>query len=286
MLLLGLDAFCRRRHAQALGEGDDGADDRHRFLHAARRALHEAAVDLDRRKARARQIAEAGIAGAEIVQAQPDAERQQLFQNLRRAEPFVQEHAFGDLQLQPFGGQARIGERGGDDGDELRVLQLVRRHVDRDADGRRPLRGFGAGGPHDPFADRPDQARFLGKGHEFLGRDQPQLGVAPAQQRLETGQPPVPASTTGCIAGAARCVPPPVAAPFRARGALRPGRAVRVRRRGRRRGPHPWRDRGQGRRSGSTSPPSARRADRSPGLPTRRCRACARRSHRAATACR
>ena len=38
-----------------------------------------------------------------------------------------------------------------------------------------------------PFADRHDQADFLGERDELVGRDQPALGMVPAQQRLEAG---------------------------------------------------------------------------------------------------
>jgi hypothetical protein len=47
-----------------------------------------------------------------------------------------------------------------------------------------PLRVLGAGGAQDPVADRNDQTGLLGHREEVRRRDQAQLGMLPAQQRL------------------------------------------------------------------------------------------------------
>src|SRR3546814_16531047 len=75
-LEFGLGALGSRRHAQAVGERDDGADDRDRFGCAFRCPDDEGAVDLDRRALCLPEIAERRIAGAEIVADYPDYERE------------------------------------------------------------------------------------------------------------------------------------------------------------------------------------------------------------------
>jgi hypothetical protein len=47
-----------------------------------------------------------------------------------------------------------------------------------------PLRALRARGAQDPVADRQDQARLLRDLEEVGGREQTELGVLPAQQRL------------------------------------------------------------------------------------------------------
>ena len=97
---MGLGALGGRVHAEALGERDDGADDR--GVAAARHggAAHEALVDLDLVERRLLQIAERRIAGAEIVEREADAERLQLGEHVVGRFAFDQEHALGDLELE------------------------------------------------------------------------------------------------------------------------------------------------------------------------------------------
>ena len=85
--------------------------------------------------------------------------------------------------------QLRAGERAGNDGDEIGIVQLFGRHVDRDAHVLGPFGSLLAGGAHDPFADRADELRFLRDGDELGGRDRAEFGIVPAQQRLEPRQP-------------------------------------------------------------------------------------------------
>ena len=71
---------------------------------------------------------------------------------------------------------------------EARRGELARRDVERDvgpqAD-QRPLLRLLDRGVDDPVADRLDQAAALRGGDELAGRHEPDVGVAPAQQRLD-----------------------------------------------------------------------------------------------------
>ncbi len=79
-----------------------------------------------------------------------------------------------------------MGERADHGVDEIERAKLDRRQIDRDRHPVRPRRGFGAGSPEHPFADRNDQARRFGDRNEVARRDHAPGGMTPAQKRLET----------------------------------------------------------------------------------------------------
>jgi len=60
----------------------------------------EAAVDLDLVERQSLQIAQAGIAGAEVVEREPHAERAQLQEPRRGLIRIFDQHAFGHLEHQ------------------------------------------------------------------------------------------------------------------------------------------------------------------------------------------
>ena len=66
-------------------------------------AADEALVDLDLVERRLLQIAERAVAGAEVVEREPHSKRLQLGEGLVGGIAFGQEHAFGNLQLEPVG---------------------------------------------------------------------------------------------------------------------------------------------------------------------------------------
>ena len=88
----------------------DRADDRARSF-AGHQALDEAAVDLQFVEREALQIAQRRIAGAEIVEGDADAERAQRMEQLQRRFAAFEEDRFGDLDLEPVGSEAAVGER-------------------------------------------------------------------------------------------------------------------------------------------------------------------------------
>ena len=131
-------------------------------LVVGRGAADEALVDLDLVERRLLQIAERAIAGAEIVEREADAERLQLGEGLVGGIAFGEEHAFGDLELEPLGANAGLLRDGCEIiVDDVRIVELERRQVDRDADLVGPLRRFLERGPQHPFADLADQAGSL-----------------------------------------------------------------------------------------------------------------------------
>src|SRR3546814_8443826 len=70
-------------------------------------------------------IAERGIARAEIVERQPNAQAAQLVEYLERPGIGVDEHAFGDFQFQPPRLQPALRESGYDRADEADRKSVV-----------------------------------------------------------------------------------------------------------------------------------------------------------------
>src|SRR3990170_2550855 len=95
----GLDAFGGNRHAETDAEADDRTNDRLR-VEVGSEASHERLVDLDLVERKAPEIAQAGIAGAEIVHRNAHAERAQRVQRGKHLGALLQKQRFGDLQLQ------------------------------------------------------------------------------------------------------------------------------------------------------------------------------------------
>jgi hypothetical protein len=67
--------------------------------------FQEGAVDLHLLQREIVQVAEARIAGAEIVERDPHAERMQLRQHVVRQLGVAQQRGFGDLDLEPVAGR-------------------------------------------------------------------------------------------------------------------------------------------------------------------------------------
>ena len=153
-----------------------------------RRALHEAAIDLDGRKLELPQIAERGIARPEIVERDRTAQRHHLLKRIAGHAGVTQEDALGHFHLEPFGAQARRRQRLHHLGMEAGFEQLFGRDVDIDLDVFRPVARFLAGLAHDPAADRHDQPGILGERDELAGADEAVLCRIPAHQRLEAHQ--------------------------------------------------------------------------------------------------
>src|SRR5262245_11721825 len=74
---------------------------------------------------------------------------------------------------------------------QVAVTELYRRKIDCDAQRPRPRGRLAASGSQNPFAERNDQAAFLGKRHEGAWRHQAVTRMMPARERLETGYLPV-----------------------------------------------------------------------------------------------
>ena len=124
------------------------------------------------------------------------AEAAQLLEGGARSLHVVHELALGDLEVEPVGGEAAGLEGSSDVVDEVGVVELATREVHghgqrRIAVGPRhrgpvvPGDQLAAGLGEDPVAHRHDDPGLLGHPDELVGGQQPALGVAPPQQRLD-----------------------------------------------------------------------------------------------------
>src|SRR5207249_3723388 len=105
----GLDTFSGDGDAELDPKPDHRAHDRRRvaFVEVA----DERAVYLDLVDRKAPEIAERGIAGAEIVERDANAELAQLAERPQHAIALVHHHRLGDFELQPVGRHAGKGKR-------------------------------------------------------------------------------------------------------------------------------------------------------------------------------
>ena len=152
-----------------MAELDHRADDRHGVL-AALHAADEALVDLQLVEGKHLQIAEPGIAGAEIVERDAKAGTLEAAQGGDGAILVDDQHALGDLQLDP----PRIRLDRLDDrqqaGDEIRLAEIERGDVDRHRQVL-PVARLDAGRAERPAAQIGDHAGSLGQRDEAGRRE-------------------------------------------------------------------------------------------------------------------
>ena len=175
--------------AEADAEADDRPHDRLR-VRIGGEVAHERLIDLDLVERKASQIAQAGIAGAEIVHRYAHAKRTQRVQRGEHLAALFQQQGFGDFELEPLWRQAGLFQRIHHHRQQIAAAKLQRRQIDRDADIIGPVRRVHAGAAQHQPAERIDQAGLFGDGDEFGRRDHAALGMRPAHQRLEAGDAP------------------------------------------------------------------------------------------------
>ena len=103
-----------------------------------RKTANERFVDLQPRNRERLQRTEAGIAGAEVVDRQLNAEALQSFHGVDRLRHVLHDQAFGQFKLEILGFQAAILQCADDLGEQVLVAELSRRDVDRNVDERQP----------------------------------------------------------------------------------------------------------------------------------------------------
>ena len=104
-----LDAFGDDGQAQLLAEPDGRTDDR-RVVGIGQQSEHERAVDLQPVEREFLEIAQAGKAGAEIVEHEANAKLLNLEERIQRALLVVEQDVLGDFELEAGWAQAGAGE--------------------------------------------------------------------------------------------------------------------------------------------------------------------------------
>ena len=121
-------------------------------------------------KGKAAQIKQARIAGAEIVEREPHAERLEPEHGELGGVDVAEQRALGDFEFEPGRVEIGFGENALHHVDEIGAAELQRRDVDRDRDAR-PGLAVEAGAAQHPFAERDDEPAVLGDRDEFGRRN-------------------------------------------------------------------------------------------------------------------
>ena len=155
-------------------------------------ALHERLIDLEYIERQAFQIREAGIAGAEVVDRDPDPMLLELAQRGDGELGILRDRALGQLDLEPRRIDAGLVHHLDDALDQIGLLELARGHIDADVQvepGIAPAAQLGARGAQDPLAERHDEPGLLRERDEARGLDQAQFRVTPTDQRFGATHP-------------------------------------------------------------------------------------------------
>ena len=128
-LLGGLDAFGHHAQVQLVAERDDRLHD-HGVVGIGGQIDDERTVDLELVDRKALQVAEARIAGAEIIDRDLHAERLDAAEHLDVLLGAVHGQAFGQFDLQKMRVQASDAQCLGDRIDDIALAELAWRDVD------------------------------------------------------------------------------------------------------------------------------------------------------------
>src|SRR6202142_3817458 len=186
----------RMRHRQ-----DRGRD--RRAIGAVGQPRDEVAIDLQTVEAKALEIVHRRIAGTEVVDRQTHAGFMQHRELGREALAGAHQDALGELELHARGIDAVLRQQAQCRVREAIDTQLLHAHVHRRRERTEaehaPALGLQRCLPQHPRADRHDQPAVLGNRYEFVRPDQSALGVVPADQRLDAGDPAIGGADLGLV---------------------------------------------------------------------------------------
>src|SRR6266513_4959194 len=174
-LLHGLDSLRDHPHPERMGERDHRLGDR-RVLPVPAGLAHERPVDLKAIDRQAREIAQARIAHAEVVDGDLHAQLLQAPEDGDRPVAALDQHAFGELELEIARLEPRCAQGALDGTHETGVVELPRRDVHRETQ----LGGPGAS---------PDAALPAALGERELPERMDEVGVLRNGDELARGYP-------------------------------------------------------------------------------------------------
>src|ERR1700676_531278 len=178
---------------EALAHVNDGAHD-FRVVGIGGDLADKGLVDFQDIDGKLAKIAEAGIAGAEVIHGEAYAHGFELLQYGGGGFGILHKHAFGELEFEIARFQVGVREYRADTFDKTFVAELDGGNVDGNRQGREssvlPGARLAARFAHGPAADVDNEAAILGDGHELRGRDEATIGLLPADQGLDAGDLP------------------------------------------------------------------------------------------------
>ena len=186
-----LDALGDAAQAERVRQRDDRLRDR-LVVAVVLEPVHEPLVDLDALDRQAREVRQARVAGAEVVDRDRHAHLLQLHERRDRLFRMRDDHALGDLEIEVPRGRGRCSRSASSTTESQ--LSCCSCCTDRFTDSRSgmssavPLDDLAARVAQHARAERLDHAGLLGDRDELVGPDHAALGIAPAQQRLDAAR--------------------------------------------------------------------------------------------------
>ena len=193
-LLGSFDAFGHGAEAEGAGEIDDELADRE-LRRVDGDVVDEGLVDLQDVERQAAEVVERGVAGAEVVDRESDAEVLELTQTVAAAATSLIITSSISSSTSELGREARPVERAAHGLDDVGLEHLGRREVHRQREALlriaiEPFAGLPTCRVEDPGSDRDDGARLLGDVDEVGRAEQAARRVFPADQCLDPDQAP------------------------------------------------------------------------------------------------
>src|ERR1700688_286412 len=146
--------------------------------------MDERLVDLECINRKLSKIAQAGIASAEIIDGKVYAHSLELQQHGGGGFNILHQDALGEFEFEISGRQASLREYRPDTFDKIFIAELNGGNVDGNKQWResRVLPGtrLPACFAQHPTANRENETAIFGDGHELGGRDEPAIGLLPA----------------------------------------------------------------------------------------------------------
>jgi hypothetical protein len=191
--IVGFYALGNDPEGQVVAEIDDRADDG-RVGRVGQHVGDEALVDLELVERQLGQVAELGLAPAEVVQACSHSRSGQFGEDRRGALGIAEQGGPGDLDDQPVGANVEPVEDFGDMMSEIGPAEAASGHVDGDGQvgpGGSEVADFGQCGGQHPGGEFVDQVGLLRQEDETVGIDEPVGGVLRSNEGLDRLDTPV-----------------------------------------------------------------------------------------------
>src|ERR1700687_1370655 len=188
-LFLRFDALSNHKMLETFSHVNYGAHDR-RVIEIGSHLADKGLVNFQEINGKLPKIAEAGIAGAEVIHRKVYPHHFELLKYVGRGFGILHKDAFGELELEISSFQAGFREYRPHTFDKIPIAELDGGNVDGNRHWRQSRVLPGARLParfaQHPTADLENQATIFGDGHELGGRKESSIGLLPAYQSLDS----------------------------------------------------------------------------------------------------
>jgi hypothetical protein len=184
---LGFDALGDGGEVEGVSKTDDGCGDLSGLAGVIHRA-DEAGVDFDFVEGEELEMAEAGVAGAEVVEGEAGAVFLELVGDAGGGFGVADEGALGDLEDKAIEGEVGLTGGGGDVAGKGEIGELGEGDVDGDGEVGGDVFGGGEDGSEERAGEEAVEAGVFGEGDELVGKDEAALRMLPAGEGFEAAE--------------------------------------------------------------------------------------------------